>query len=169
MTIGELIGLASTVLALPGSIVAVIELWQMFKPGHGRHRKCGQRRGPRVNRGATPHLPRPPTRARGMGAGGRARAHTPGESTRKGTTMTAPNRKPQEYLSLAGFAQRVGLSPGTLASYTRKNLLPDPDVIITDGQGGRQIRGWTPATIDYWTTHRVGRGYRSDLRRPKNT
>ena len=49
--------------------------------------------------------------------------------------MTAPNRKPQEYLSLAGFAQRVGLSPGTLASYTRKNLLPEPDVIITDGQG----------------------------------
>lgn len=158
MTIGELIGLASAVLALPGSIVAVIKLWQMFKPGHGRHRKWGH-----------PHLPRPPTRARGVGAGGRARAHTPGESTRKGTTMTAPNRKPQEYLSLAGFAQRVGLSPGTLASYTRKNLLPDPDVIITDGQGGRQIRGWTPATIDYWTTHRVGRGYRSDLRRPKNT
>ena len=27
------------VLALPGSIVAVIQLWQMFKPGHGRHRK----------------------------------------------------------------------------------------------------------------------------------
>ena len=39
MTIGELIGLASVVLALPGSIVAVIELWQMFKPGHGRHHK----------------------------------------------------------------------------------------------------------------------------------
>ena len=37
MTIGELIGLASVVLALPGSIVAVIELWQMFRPGHGRH------------------------------------------------------------------------------------------------------------------------------------
>ena len=40
-------------------------------------------------------------------------------------------------------------------------------VIITDGQGGRETRGWTPATIDYWTTHRVGRGYRSDLRRPR--
>ncbi len=39
MTIGELIGLASTVLALPGSIVAVIQLWQMLRPGHGRHRK----------------------------------------------------------------------------------------------------------------------------------
>lgn len=39
MTIGELIGLASAVLALPGSIVAVIQLWQMLKPGHGRHRK----------------------------------------------------------------------------------------------------------------------------------
>ncbi|KAA8735192.1 transcriptional regulator [Actinomyces johnsonii] len=84
--------------------------------------------------------------------------------------MTTPNKKPpREYLSLAGFAQRVGLSSGTLASYTRKGLLPPPDVIITDGQGGRQIRGWTPTTIDYWTTHRVGRGYRSDLRRPKNT
>ena len=118
----------------------------------------------------TTSLDHPKAEPGGVGAGGRARAHTPGkESTRKETTMTAPNRKPQEYLSLAGFAQRVGLSPGTLASYTRKNLLPEPDVIITDGQGGRQIRGWTPATIDYWTTHRVGRGYRSDLRRPKNT
>ena len=28
-----------TVLALPGSIVAVIQLWQMLRPGHGRHRK----------------------------------------------------------------------------------------------------------------------------------
>ena len=39
MTIGELIGLASVVLTLPGSIVAVIELWQMLRPGRGRHRK----------------------------------------------------------------------------------------------------------------------------------
>ena len=36
MTIGELIGLASTVLALPGSTVAVSELGPLFKPGHGR-------------------------------------------------------------------------------------------------------------------------------------
>ena len=28
-----------TALTLPGSIVAVIQLWQMLKPGHGRHRK----------------------------------------------------------------------------------------------------------------------------------
>lgn len=26
-------------LTLPGSIVAVIQLWQMLRPGHGRHRK----------------------------------------------------------------------------------------------------------------------------------
>ena len=39
MTIGELIGLASVVLTLPGSIVAVIQLWQMLRPGHGQHRK----------------------------------------------------------------------------------------------------------------------------------
>ena len=108
-------------------------------------------------------------RAWGVGAGGRARAHTPEESTRKETPLTTPNKKPREYLSMAGFALRTGLTTGTLASYTRKNLMPEPDVIITDGQGGRETRGWTPATIDYWTTHRVGRGYRSDLRRPKNT
>ena len=83
--------------------------------------------------------------------------------------MTTPNKKPREYLSMAGFALRTGLTTGTLASYTRKGLMPPPDVIITDGQGGRETRGWTPATVDYWTTHRVGRGYRSDLRRPKNT
>ena len=83
--------------------------------------------------------------------------------------MTTPNKKPRDYLSMTGFALRTGLTTGTLASYTRKNLMPEPDVIITDGQGGRETRGWTPATIDYWTTHRVGRGYRSDLRRPKNT
>ena len=83
--------------------------------------------------------------------------------------MTTPNKKPREYLSMAGFALRTGLTTGTLASYTRKGLMPPPDGIITDGQGGRETRGWTPATIDYWTTHRVGRGYRSDLRRPKTT
>ena len=83
--------------------------------------------------------------------------------------MTTPNKKPRKYLNMTGFALRTGLTTGTLASYTRKNLMPEPDVIITDGQGGRETRGWTPATIDYWTTHRVGRGYRSDLRRPKNT
>ena len=75
---------------------------------------------------------------------------------------------PKQYLSLAGFAQRVGLTTGTLASYTRKGLMPPPDVIITDGQGGRETRGWTPATIDYWTTHRVGRGYRDDGRPLRN-
>ena len=28
-----------TVLALPVSIVAVIQLWQMLKPGHGQHKR----------------------------------------------------------------------------------------------------------------------------------
>ena len=81
--------------------------------------------------------------------------------------MTTP--QPKRYLGVAAFARRVDLAPGTIASYGRKGLLPPPDVIIAEGEGSRQIRGWTPATIDYWTTHRVGRGYRSDLRRPKNT
>ena len=39
MTIGELTGLASVALTLPVSMVAVIQLWQMLKSGHGRHRK----------------------------------------------------------------------------------------------------------------------------------
>ena len=39
MTIGELIGLASAVLTLPGSIVAAIQLWQMLRPGHGQHKR----------------------------------------------------------------------------------------------------------------------------------
>ena len=56
--------------------------------------------------------------------------------------MTTPNKKPREYLSMTGFALRTGLTTGTLASYTRKNLMPEPDVIITDGQGGRETRGY---------------------------
>ena len=80
--------------------------------------------------------------------------------------MSAPERPPTRNPRSRGV-NRTGLTTGTLASYTRKGLMPPPDVIITDGQGGRETRGWTPATIDYWTTHRVGRGYRSDLRRPR--
>ena len=81
--------------------------------------------------------------------------------------MTTP--QPKRYLGVAAFARRVDLAPGTIASYGRKNLLPPPDVIIAEGEGSRQIRGWTPATIDYWATHRLGQGRRTDLRRPKNT
>ena len=28
-----------TALTLPGSIVAVIQLWQMLRPGHGQHKR----------------------------------------------------------------------------------------------------------------------------------
>ena len=81
--------------------------------------------------------------------------------------MTTPNKKPQRFLGIPGFARRVSLSPGTIASYARKGLLPEPDAITDDGEGGNQARGWTPATIDYWATHRLGQGRRTDLRRPR--
>ena len=81
--------------------------------------------------------------------------------------MTTPNKKPQRFLGIPGFARRVSLSPGTIASYARKGLLPEPDAITDDGEGGNQTRGWTPATIDYWATHRLGQGRRTDLRRPR--
>ena len=84
-------------------------------------------------------------------------------------TTPQPKPKPQRFVGLTGFAQRVGLAPGTISSYGRKGLLPPPDAIIAEGEGGRQIRGWTPAAIDYWSTHRLGQGRRTDLRRPKNT
>jgi len=29
----------TTAMGLPNTIVAVIQLWQMLRPGHGRHRK----------------------------------------------------------------------------------------------------------------------------------
>ena len=83
--------------------------------------------------------------------------------------MTTPNKKPQRFLGIPGFARRVSLSPGTIASYARKGLLPEPDAITDDGEGGNQTRGWTPATSDCWATHRLGQGRRTDLRRPNNT
>ena len=98
-----------------------------------------------------------------MGGGGGGRPPPPGAP---GPDHESPPHTPRG-VGVGGFALRTGLTTGTLASYTRKGLMPPPDVIITDGQGGRETRGWTPATIDYWTTHRVGRGYRSDLRRPR--
>ena len=80
--------------------------------------------------------------------------------------MTTPNKKPQRFLGIPGFARRVSLSPGTIASYARKGLLPEPDAITDDGEGGNQTRGWTPATIDYWATHRLGQGRRTHLTPP---
>ncbi len=58
------------------------------------------------------------------------------------------------YLSRKEFAERIGVTPGTLSRYK----LPPPDGMV----GGD--RGWLPETIDAWQAARPGRGARTDLR-----
>ena len=65
-------------------------------------------------------------------------------------------KQPVEYLSTLGVAERLGLSRGTINSYRKKGLLPDPDVIV--GSRDSQAFGWLPETIDEWQANRPGRG-----------
>lgn len=62
---------------------------------------------------------------------------------------------PTQYLSIAEFAARVGVSADTLKNYA----LPPADGLI-----GR-YRGWLPETVDRWNAARPGRGARTDLHR----
>lgn len=71
--------------------------------------------------------------------------------------------KPTHYLSLSGLAARIGITDGTARSYSGKNLLPQPDVLV--GEGVRAVRGWLPETIDEWNKNRPGRGARTDLKK----
>jgi hypothetical protein len=72
------------------------------------------------------------------------------------------------FLSIRQVEARIGLRPGGLTSAE----LPPPDAIIgpvnKDGSlpKGSTMRGWLPATIDYWNRTRPGRGFRSDVRKP---
>ena len=50
-------------------------------------------------------------------------------------TTPQPKPKPQRFVGLTGFAQRVGLAPGTISSYGRKGLLPPPDRHHRRGRG----------------------------------
>ena len=65
------------------------------------------------------------------------------------------------YLSRTGFANRAGIAPNTARAYREQGRLPEPDVTI--GEGERPTLGWSPETVDYWMTHRVGQGTRTDL------
>ena len=80
--------------------------------------------------------------------------HPPLSST-QGTTVTT------HYLSLAGFAKRAGITPTTARSYIRDGRMPAPDALIGEGKTAKQ--GWLPETVDYWASHRVGQGKRTDL------
>lgn len=69
------------------------------------------------------------------------------------------------YLSLNGFAQRVGLARTTLVAYRRQGRLPEPDAIVGGGDERGHTYAWLPETVDYWATHRVGQGTRTDLQK----
>ena len=70
------------------------------------------------------------------------------------------------YLSISDFATHTGLARETVRYYWRGGRLPEPDAVIgLDSENGRPVSGWLPETVDYWMTHRLGRGYRSDLKK----
>ena len=62
----------------------------------------------------------------------------------------------EQYLSLADVALKIGVTPGTIWSYSKKGMLPKPDAYT--GTGARAVRGWRPETIDAWNRARPGRG-----------
>lgn len=66
----------------------------------------------------------------------------------------------ERYLAFSDVAKRLGLSEGTLRSYSTKKMLPEPDAYT--GTGVRAVRGWLPETIDTWNQSRPGRGKRGD-------
>lgn len=63
------------------------------------------------------------------------------------------------YLTVAGIANRLGISPTTAKKYADEGRLPEPDAVT--GDGPKSVRGWLPATIDAWNANRPGRGGRS--------
>lgn len=62
----------------------------------------------------------------------------------------------KHYLGRQEFADRIGITVGTLDRYSSEGRLPPPDVIV--GEGPRAVRGWLPETIDLWNDGRPGRG-----------
>lgn len=66
------------------------------------------------------------------------------------------------YLALRDVGERIGVTDGTMRSYSAKSLLPPPDALT--GTGPRAVRGWLPETIDKWQSTRPGRGARTDLK-----
>lgn len=72
--------------------------------------------------------------------------------------------QPVRYLSLAQFAERIGVAPKSMSRYK----LPPADAVIgpvgADGSLPRgSVRGWLPNTVDRWDAARPGRGARTDL------
>ena len=57
------------------------------------------------------------------------------------------------YIGVAKFATLAGLTKNTITIYSRKGVLPTPDVIIEEA-GHATTRGWTEATIKRWMDER---------------
>ncbi|NDL58625.1 MerR family transcriptional regulator [Phytoactinopolyspora mesophila] len=57
-------------------------------------------------------------------------------------------------LSMAEVARALEMETGTIRTYRKRGVLPDPDVMIGD------VPGWMPETIDAWNANRPGRGRR---------
>lgn len=71
--------------------------------------------------------------------------------------------EPKRYLGLGALAARAGITKSTAAGYKRNGYLPEPDVLIVEGE--RLVRGWSVETVDHWLANRPGRGARTDLYR----
>jgi hypothetical protein len=70
----------------------------------------------------------------------------------------------ETFLSVPEAAQHVGLAVDTVRKYMVKGLFPAPDAVIGATQAN-VARGWRVETLDHWMNHRLGRGYRSDLKK----
>lgn len=79
-----------------------------------------------------------------------------GAQTARLQPYTAPT-PPTFYVSLEGFARRIGVSESTIKSYRSRGLLPEPDITL----GGSP--GWSLDTADKYQKTRRGQGFRSDL------
>ena len=58
-----------------------------------------------------------------------------------------------QYLSLAEYAERVGLTPGQLKNYAARGEIATPDVVV--GSGRTAARGWSKRTVDAWQAERA--------------
>lgn len=73
-----------------------------------------------------------------------------------------------QYLGPSAFAKHAGLKVGTINSYFRKGMLPEPDIYYLTYEGERP--GWHIDTVEHWMNNRPGSGhtYASMKRHPSN-
>ncbi len=78
--------------------------------------------------------------------------------------MSTEEEEDGERLVFADEAARIaGIKPRTWRKYVQSQLAPPPDDPDLDRPAARRMPRWKVATVRHFTTHRVGRGRRSDL------